>query len=359
MSEIIFNSTNYTTKNNMNIIYHKPKKEEGKYLSKMYYLKENEKNKILYETGKIVLEDGIQFNSSGGAYIKFIIDENNIDLHEFLIEMDELIVSKVWQNSKSWFSKKQQIDADLIDEYYRSILKVSSKYAKVVVKFQISKEKLSEIVCCNQYSKRLEITSLPSNSKVKLQFQLVGICFGNNKFFPIYEIKRITYYQQRTINSHENEFMFSDDDDDIFTINDNSEDEDFAEFEYNNENYVNDYYNNDNDKLNEIDDILEEQMDEDVGVDKDEDEDEENKNENSQSKITLLISDNIKDVLDHSNDKTQNHEVDISNNSTSAILSEKEEVNKNKGKNEKKEKKVKKTIVIRYKKKRTYFSNQV
>ena len=55
MSEIIFNSSNYTTKNNMNIIYHKPKKEDGKYLSKIYYLKENEKKKILYETGKILL----------------------------------------------------------------------------------------------------------------------------------------------------------------------------------------------------------------------------------------------------------------------------------------------------------------
>ena len=271
----VFNSTNYETKDNALIVYHKPKNYYGDFISKVYYLEDNEKSKIVYETEKIVLDELFKNTKKGEKYIDIYLKESNSSLLEFINEIDELNLSKVWENSSKWFGN--QIDLDIVDAYYKSSLRTCKKKYGLFLRLSINPENV-EIE--NQFGSEIDLDDIPINSKVKLNIKFEGIKFYNTLFTPIYKIVNIKYYQKSKVkNSQEfsgslNNFSFNTDYQTDLEINDN-----FLEDEIESEKLVSELIKN---NLNNNEDSTL---------------DLEQKNENSDDEI--LTNNENKDIIDN------------------------------------------------------------
>ena len=236
----VFNSTNYETKDNSLIVYQKPKNYYGDFISKVYYLDDDEKSEILYQTEKIVLDELFKNTKKGEKFIDIYLNESNSSLLEFINEIDELNLSKVWENSSKWFGN--QIDLDIVDAYYKSSLRTCKKKYGLFLRLSINPENV-EIE--NQFGNEIDLEDIPINSKVKLHIKFEGIKFYNTLFTPIYKITNIKYYQKSKIkNSQEfsgslNNFSFNTDYQTDLEVNDN-----FLEDEIENEKVISELIKN-------------------------------------------------------------------------------------------------------------------
>jgi hypothetical protein len=239
MSSALFNSSNYATKNNEKIVLLRPKQENGSRISKVYYSQEDNELSISYETNKIKLLDGVTFNSNNEAILKVLIDENSQDLYEFVQEVDELNIHTIWKNSKTWFEKKKQIDLEIIDDLFRSIIQV--KKHQTILRFKINRENLYKLICTNQYGKIMVLKDLPVNAEIKLLLEIEGIKYTKNSFSTQYRIKKLKYYQAR-LNATEPTFFNSDNEENIFSADEFSDgentDNNYLEYETANNNDI-------------------------------------------------------------------------------------------------------------------------
>lgn len=379
----VFNSINYETKDNSLIVYQKPKNYYGDFISKVYYLEDNEKSEIVYETEKIILDELFKNTKKGEKYIDIYLKESNSSLLEFINEIDELNLSKVWENSSKWFGN--QIDLDIVDAYYKSSLRTCKKKYGLFLRLLINPEN-TEIE--NQFGNEIDLDDIPINSKVKLNIKFEGIKFYNTLFTPIYKIVNIKYYQKSKVKDSQefsgslNNFSFNTDYQTDLEVNDNFlEDEIESErvvseliknnlnLEENNENcddeiIINDVntidekdedINSDNtiNEENELSDIEYEEYNNNFEEDlKDIESEDENEIKNIEE--SLLISENdinnnveLSKEDEDSNNIEENYE-DILTNNLSNIL-----------KNSKKNSKKKKIVILTSKKKRTMRQNKL
>ena len=385
MSSVTFNSSNYATKNNEKIILKRPKKENEIRISKIFYSDDELKeSSIFYETNKIKLLEGISFNSNDEAIIKIIVDENSQDLYEFLQEIDELNIHTIWKNSKHWFEKKKQIDLEVIDELFRTI--IQNKKHQTILKFKISKSNLENLVCKNQFGKQISIKDIPINSEIKLTIGIVGVKYGKNIFSTLYNISGIKYYQPRQqLQEPENLFFTSDNEDNIFSADEYSDEEltdnNYLEYEEKNNELVENILDSEEKKNKEnktednntkILNQLNKQEEED-----DKDEEEQNEEDTINSEIereniseeeyseekdlgdyegrNLLLSETIKEILSTSRENTEDSTYE---NSLKVLLSENEENASNNTQKSNKRKNLRRKIkkVMYFNKVRTYES---
>ena len=358
MSSVTFNSSNYATKNNEKIILKRPKKENEIRISKIFYSDDELKeSSIFYETNKIKLLEGISFNSNDEAIIKIIVDENSQDLYEFLQEIDELNIHTIWKNSKHWFEKKKQIDLEVIDELFRTI--IQNKKHQTILKFKIGKSNLENLVCKNQFGKPISIKDIPINSEIKLTIGIVGVKYGKNIFSTLYNISGVKYYQPRQqLQEPENLFFTSDNEDNVFSADEYSDEEltenNYLEYEEKNNELVENILDSEERKnktednntkiLNQQDEQDEEEQDEEEQNEEEQNEEEQDEedsinSENERENISeeeyseekdldnyegrnLLLSETIKEILSTSRENTEDSTYE---NSLKVLLSENEE----------------------------------
>jgi hypothetical protein len=383
MSSALFNSSNYATKNNEKIVLLRPKQENGSRISKVYYSQEDNELSINYETNKIKLLDGVTFNSNNEAILKVLIDENSQDLYEFLQEVDELNIHTIWKNSKTWFEKKKQIDLEIIDDLFRSIIQV--KKHQTILRFKVSKDNLDKLVCTNQYGKTMALRDLPVNAEVKILLEIEGIKYTKNSFSTQYRIKKLKYYQPR-LNASEPAFFNSDNEENIFSADEFSDDENtdnnYLEYENANNNYI----EQENEVKSEIEECEEEQnyeeeennivedVEENVEQDKIEEEelaedderdnvleenvdvenDNEERNDLDEVENFKLLSQTLESILDEKNMNTL--DMNTYENSLNATLSDNEDRSSRNTESSKK-KKMKKMRMKFFNKVRTYKYN--
>ena len=177
MIEKIFNLSNYETKENNKITYQKPKSYDGTYMSKSWYLDDDEKANLCFETDKFILENGIRKTQNGNNFIDIWMNEENISLSEFISELDELNITKVWENSKKWFG--QQLDLDIVDNYYKFPLRTNGKTSKAFYRLKLSQN----LKIKNQFGKKLELENIHHNSIIKAKIEFEGIRFEKETVF--------------------------------------------------------------------------------------------------------------------------------------------------------------------------------
>jgi len=205
MIEKVFNQANIETKENTRIHFSSPKVRDGKKISPAIYLEDGEKCAICYETNQFVLKNGIQKTQSGKYLLDLHFDDTNQALYDFITEIDELAITKVWENSKKWFG--QQIDQDMVDHLYKYPLRAHNKESETKIRLKVDSER---VLVKTQFNKKIELSEIGSNSNISIKIQFAGLVYYRDAFTPEYNVVSIKYYRPM---KKDEEFQFTNESD--------------------------------------------------------------------------------------------------------------------------------------------------
>jgi len=187
----LFHSSNSELKDNSKIHFSKPKIDKNGVLkSEAYYLEEG-KPKIEYQTDIFELTAGIQKSVSSVKYLDIPLNQETSPFFDFMGEMDELAIGRVYQNRKKWFSEDMQLDQDTIDQYYKNLVRRGGNTTFVRLKVT------SDVVIKNHYGNKLEFEKVGINNKVQLRLLFDGLLFYKQLIIPEYFIQEIKCYDNR------------------------------------------------------------------------------------------------------------------------------------------------------------------
>jgi hypothetical protein len=240
----LFHSSNSELKDNSKLHFSKPKLDRNGVLkSEAYYLEEG-KPRIEYQTDIFDLQTGIQKSSSGVKYLDMPLTQETSPFFDFMGEMDELAIGRVYQNRKKWFSEDMQLDQDTIDKYYKNLVRRGGNTTYVRLKVT------SDVVAKNHYGHKMEFDKVGNENKVQLKLLFDGLLFYNQLIIPEYVIQEIKCYDSKldhksfqndfpTITSEKLNSSYETDFEALLTeTNEKTNAEDLANFEDKNEEYV-------------------------------------------------------------------------------------------------------------------------
>jgi len=187
----LFHSSNSELKDNSKIHFSKPKtNKNGLLKSEAYYL-EDGKPKIEYQTDIFELPNGIQKSASNVKYLDIPLTQETSPFFDFMGEMDELAIGRVYQNRKKWFSEDIQLDQDTIDQYYKNLVRRGGNTTFVRLKVT------SDVIARNHYGHKLEFEQIGVENKVQLRLLFDGLLFYKQLIIPEYIIQEIKCYDNK------------------------------------------------------------------------------------------------------------------------------------------------------------------
>jgi hypothetical protein len=187
----LFHSSNSELKDNSKIHFSKPKIDKNGILkSEVFYMEEG-KPKIEYQTDIFELVAGIQKLTSGVKYLDIPLNQETSPFFDFMGEMDELAIGRIYQNRKKWFSEDMQLDQDTIDQYYKNLVRRGGNITYVRLKVT------SDVFAKNHYGHKLEFEKVGVNNKVQLRLLFDGLLFYKQLIIPEYVIQEIKCYDTK------------------------------------------------------------------------------------------------------------------------------------------------------------------
>ncbi len=240
----LFHSSNSELKDNSKIHFSKPKIDKNGVLkSEVFYMEEG-KPKIEYQTDIFELSSGIQKSASGVKYLDMPLNQETSPFFDFMGEMDELAIGRVFQNRKKWFSEDMQLDQDTIDQYYKNLVRRGGNTTYVRLKVT------SDAVAKNHYGHKMEFDKVGVDNKIQLRLLFDGLLFYQQLIIPEYVIQEIKCYDGKLeLKSFQNDFptitseklnsAYETDFEGLLTAtNEQTNAEDLANFEQQNEAFV-------------------------------------------------------------------------------------------------------------------------
>jgi len=240
----LFHSSNSELKDNSKIHFSRPNtNKNGVLKSEAYYLEEG-KPKIEYQTDIFELPTGIQKSASGIKYLDMPLNQETSPFFDFIGEMDELAIGRVYQNRKKWFSEDIQLDQDTIDQYYKNLVRRGGNTTYVRLKLT------SDVVAKNHYGHKIEFEKVGVDNKVQLRLLFDGLLFYQQLIIPEYVIQEIKCYDGKldlksfqndfpTITSEKLNFAYETDFEGLLTATkEQTTAEDLANFDERNEGFV-------------------------------------------------------------------------------------------------------------------------
>ena len=197
----LFHSSNSELKDNSKIHFSKPKIDKNGVLkSEVFYMEEG-KPKVEYQTDIFELTAGIQKSASGVKYLDMPLNQETSPFFDFMGEMDELAIGRIFQNRKKWFSEDMQLDQDTIDQYYKNLVRRGGNSTFVRLKVT------SDVVAKNHYGHKLELDKVGVDNKVQLRLLFDGLLFYQQLIIPEYVIQEIKCYDGKLeLKSFQNDF---------------------------------------------------------------------------------------------------------------------------------------------------------
>lgn len=184
----LFHSSNSELKDNSKIHFSKPKIDKNGVLkSEVFYMEEG-KPKVGYQTDIFELSAGIQKLASGVKYLDIPLNQETSPFFDFMGEMDELAIGRIFQNRKKWFSEDMQLDQDTIDQYYKNLVRRGGNTTYIRLKVT------SEVVAKNHYGHKLEFDKVGVDNKIQLRLLFDGLLFYQQLIIPEYIIQEIKCY---------------------------------------------------------------------------------------------------------------------------------------------------------------------
>lgn len=240
----LFHSSNSELKDNSKIHFSKPKIDKNGVLkSEAYYLEEG-KPRIEYQTDIFELPTGIHKLASGVKYLDIPLNQETSPFFDFMGEMDELAIGRIFQNRKKWFSEDMQLDQDTIDQYYKNLVRRGGNTTFVRLKVT------SDVVAKNHYGHKLEFDKVGVDNKIQLRLLFDGLLFYQQLIIPEYIIEEIKCYDGKlesksfqndfpTITSEKLNSAYETDFEELLTATkEQTNAEDLANFEEQNEAFV-------------------------------------------------------------------------------------------------------------------------
>ena len=243
----LFHSSNSELKDNSKIHFSKPKIDKNGVLkSEVFYMEEG-KPKVGYQTDIFELSAGIQKLASGVKYLDIPLNQETSPFFDFMGEMDELAIGRIFQNRKKWFAEDMQLDQDTIDQYYKNLVRRGGNTTFIRLKVT------SEVVAKNHYGHKLEFDKVGVDNKIQLRLLFDGLLFYNQLIIPEYIIQEIKCYDGKldsksfqndfpTITSENLNSTYETDFEGLLTEQTTAED--LANFEEQNEAFVRDTQDN-------------------------------------------------------------------------------------------------------------------
>jgi hypothetical protein len=197
----LFHSSNSELKDNSKMHFSQPKIDKnGVFKSEVYYAEEG-KPKIEYQTDIFELPTGIQKSATGVKYLDMLLTQETSPFFDFMGEMDELAIGRIFQNRKKWFSEDMQLDQDTIDQYYKNLVRRGGN--TTFIRFKMTPEVLAK----NHYGHRVELEKVGVENKVQLRLLFDGLLFYNQLIIPEYVIQEIKCYDNKLdFKSFQNDF---------------------------------------------------------------------------------------------------------------------------------------------------------
>ena len=246
----LFHSSNSELKDNSKIHFSKPKIDKNGVLkSEVFYMEEG-KPKVGYQTDIFELSAGIQKLASGVKYLDIPLNQETSPFFDFMGEMDELAIGRIFQNRKKWFAEDMQLDQDTIDQYYKNLVRRGGNTTFIRLKVT------SEVVAKNHYGHKLEFDKVGVDNKIQLRLLFDGLLFYNQLIIPEYIIEEIKCYDGKlesksflndfpTITSEKLNSAYETDFEELLTATkEQTTAEDLAIFEERNEAFVRDTQDN-------------------------------------------------------------------------------------------------------------------
>jgi hypothetical protein len=197
----LFHSSNSELKDNSKIHFSMPKTDKNGVLKSNAYYMEEGKPRIEYQTDIFELSAGIQKSPSGVKYLDMPLNQETSPFFDFMGEMDELAIGRIFQNRKKWFSEEMQLDQDTIDQYYKNLVRRGGNTTFVRLKVT------SDVVAKNHYGHKLEFEKVGVDNKVQLRLLFDGLLFYNQLIIPEYVIQEIKCYDGKLdLKSFQNDF---------------------------------------------------------------------------------------------------------------------------------------------------------
>lgn len=188
-----------------NIQHSKPVKTGNNYIALSKY----EDQPIKITTSKLLCRNGLQIVDNDHAYLELEFNKSDEELYTYLAELDELHISRIYDNSKQWFGN--QIPLNMIDDFYRPTLRLgkNSKHPIIRLKVPVEHGKLN-VTVCNQYRRPLSITELNPNAKIKATFRYEGLRFLKQQCFSNFVVESLKVYVPK---KGKDSFQFTDNND--------------------------------------------------------------------------------------------------------------------------------------------------
>ena len=240
----LFHSSNSELKDNSKIHFSQPKNDKNGVLKSDVFYMEEGKPKIEYETDIFELLNGIQQSATGVKYLDIPLNQETSPFFDFMGEMDELAIGRIYQNRKKWFSEDLQLDPDTIDQYYKNLVRRGGN--SIYVRLKVT----SDVVAKNHYGHKMEFDKVGVDNKIKLRLLFNGLLFYNQLIIPEYVIQEIKCYDKKldfkafqndfpTITSEKLNSAYETDFEGLLTAtNEQTNAEDLAKFEEKNEAFV-------------------------------------------------------------------------------------------------------------------------
>jgi hypothetical protein len=197
----LFHSSNSELKDNSKIHFSQPKLNKNGILKSEVFYSEEGKPKIEYQTDIFELSSGIKKSTSGVKYLDIPLNQETSPFFDFMGEMDELAIGRVYQNRKKWFSDDMQLDQDTIDQYYKNLVRRGGNTTFIRLKVT------SDFLAKNHYGHKMELDKVGVDNKVQLRLLFDGLLFYNQLIIPEYSILEIKCYDGKLdLKSFQNDF---------------------------------------------------------------------------------------------------------------------------------------------------------
>ena len=177
------------------IIYKEPIKTVGGcLLSKTYYSYNQEEIPIYIQTPRLKNTSNLVVKDSK-TYLELELDKKHINFYEFINNVDDHNIAKTHTRSEDWFHQK--LPMDVIDDFYKTNIKMRTYNTAPIIKFKIPLYKNKNRKGCDIFGDNLQpidISEIKKDTEVICILELQGIKFFKQRFETEWRVVQLRAY---------------------------------------------------------------------------------------------------------------------------------------------------------------------
>ena len=181
-----------------NIRYHEPVKTAGGCLiSRTYYKYKSEEIPIYIQTPRLKVNSNLEILDSK-TYLELELDKKHINFYEFINNIDDQNIRETYKNSEDWFQEK--LPMDVVDDFYKTNIKMRKYNKSPIVKFKIPLYKNSSRKSCDIFGddlKPVDVSEIKQNTDVICILELEGIKFFKQRFETEWKVVQLRVYKPK------------------------------------------------------------------------------------------------------------------------------------------------------------------